>query len=606
MATNDRNELSENTSPRPGYRLQALEVYNWGTFHHKLWHILPHSENALLTGDIGSGKSTLVDAITTLLVPHHKIVFNAAAGAQSKERTIRSYILGEYKNVREGFGVNSKPVSLRNPSSTYSVLIARFSNETLGEQISLAQVLWVEDGKDRKFFIVAKGALSFQGDFTDFGSDVMQLKNRLRKVSHMQVFDSFKEYNQRFRQYFGMATDKTLQLFYQTVSMKSVDNLTLFVRNHMLEEPDAREQLNHLLQNFDNLQKAHQSVMKARSQMEMLEPVVTEGSNYEKLSNKVQVFEYAQMALPGYVAEKKTAALQQALDQAENELMEAGHHLEEVETDIHYLKEQIEEVQHAYLEKGGNRINLLKNNIENLGQEKQKKQIQWERYVEQTSTLNLPLPEDLTGFSQNQKRAAQLSEEFERGMNALDQVALDLKIASTNQDKELKEEEKELQSLLQRKNQIPEHLISLRAEMTDSLGIQEEQVPFVGELLRVKDEENQWEGAIERVLHGFSLSLLVADKHYHEVSEYINQTNLRGRLVYFRTVTTQRKNYDFIPDNSLLHKVELKPETPFEDWLEIQLEERYNYLCVDSLEEFRRTPYALTRQGQIKQGRSRH
>ena len=90
-----------------GYRLEALEVYNWGTFNHQIWAIRPSTKNALLTGDIGSGKSTLVDALTTLLVPHHRIVYNAAAGAQAKERSLRSYLRGEYRNVREGTGTSA-------------------------------------------------------------------------------------------------------------------------------------------------------------------------------------------------------------------------------------------------------------------------------------------------------------------------------------------------------------------------------------------------------------------------------------------------------------------------------------------------------------------
>lgn len=52
-----------------GFRLQRLEVYNWGTFDQRVWTLQLNGENGLLTGDIGSGKSTLVDAITTLLVP---------------------------------------------------------------------------------------------------------------------------------------------------------------------------------------------------------------------------------------------------------------------------------------------------------------------------------------------------------------------------------------------------------------------------------------------------------------------------------------------------------------------------------------------------------
>ncbi|MHB1269063.1 MAG: ATP-binding protein [Acidithiobacillus ferriphilus] len=77
-----------------GFRLQRLEVFNWGTFDQRVWTLTLDGQNGLLTGDIGSGKSTLVDAITTLLVPAQRIAYNKAAGADSKERSLRSYVLG--------------------------------------------------------------------------------------------------------------------------------------------------------------------------------------------------------------------------------------------------------------------------------------------------------------------------------------------------------------------------------------------------------------------------------------------------------------------------------------------------------------------------------
>ena len=98
--------------PLPGLRLRsaadaarglpaaALEVFNWGTFHGRVWGLDLGGDNALLTGDIGSGKSTLVDAITTLLVPAQRIAYNKAAGAEARERTLRSYVLGHYKSER--------------------------------------------------------------------------------------------------------------------------------------------------------------------------------------------------------------------------------------------------------------------------------------------------------------------------------------------------------------------------------------------------------------------------------------------------------------------------------------------------------------------------
>ena len=77
-------------SARSGFRLARLEVFNWGTFGGAVWALDPSGSNTLLTGDIGSGKSTLVDAITTLLVPPQRLAYNRAGGADALERTLRS------------------------------------------------------------------------------------------------------------------------------------------------------------------------------------------------------------------------------------------------------------------------------------------------------------------------------------------------------------------------------------------------------------------------------------------------------------------------------------------------------------------------------------
>ena len=85
---------------RPDMRLASVEVLNWGTFDKRVWRLDLDGQNGLLTGDIGSGKSTFVDAITTLLVPAHRIAYNKAAGAEARERDLRSYVLGHYKSER--------------------------------------------------------------------------------------------------------------------------------------------------------------------------------------------------------------------------------------------------------------------------------------------------------------------------------------------------------------------------------------------------------------------------------------------------------------------------------------------------------------------------
>src|SRR5690606_36564812 len=127
--------------------------YNWGTFDKRVWQIIPGGDTALLTGDIGSGKSTLVDAVTTLVLPANRISYNKAAGAEAKERTLRSYVEGHFKSERNEVTGTSKPIGLRD-QHTYSVILGVFVNEGFNEEVTLAQVFHQKDptGQPDRFY----------------------------------------------------------------------------------------------------------------------------------------------------------------------------------------------------------------------------------------------------------------------------------------------------------------------------------------------------------------------------------------------------------------------------------------------------------------------
>ena len=194
-----------------GFRLEDFELYNWGTYDKKIVTLNLGKNNALLTGDIGSGKSTIVDALTTLIVPHNKIVFNKAAGATTKERTLYSYIVGEYKSTQdENFG-HSKAVSLRDDSS-FTVLLARFENIGYDETVTIAQFFYISQKQVHKFFIVSKIKLSIKQNFLTF-QDIRGLKKQLRNIAHTEVFETFKDYSRVFSRHMGIRNTQALNLF---------------------------------------------------------------------------------------------------------------------------------------------------------------------------------------------------------------------------------------------------------------------------------------------------------------------------------------------------------------------------------------------------------
>jgi hypothetical protein len=118
-----------------------------------------------------------------------------------------------------------------------SVFLARFENEALGQLVTLAQVFHFKDpnGQSTRWFVLADRAPSFLHNFSGFGSDMSVLRRRLLAMKGVELHDSFPPYAAGFRRRFGIESDQARDLFHQTVSLKSVGNLTDFVRQQMLQ-----------------------------------------------------------------------------------------------------------------------------------------------------------------------------------------------------------------------------------------------------------------------------------------------------------------------------------------------------------------------------------
>ena len=133
-------------------------------------------------------------------------------------------------------------------------------------------------------------------------------------------------------------------------------------------------------------------------------------------------------------------------------------------------------------------------------------------------------------------------------------------------------------------------------------------LPFAGELIAVRPAEADWEGAAERLLHGFALSVLVPDQHYAAVSDWIDGHHLKARVVYYRVPDPAREGRIPPPNTSpgaLAAKLDIR-DHPFAPWLERELARRADFECVETMAEFRRAAKAITKAGQFKGDRGRH
>jgi uncharacterized protein YPO0396 len=590
-----------------GFRLKRLEVYNWGTFHDRVWAIDPHGKNCLLTGDIGSGKSTLVDAVTTLLVPAQRISYNKAAGADSRERSLRSYVLGYYKSERSASGQVSKPVALRDHNS-YSVILGVFANSGYGQEVTLAQVFWCKDlqGQPARFYLVANQALTITGHFANFGPDLNQLRKQLKGTPQVELFDSFPPYAAAFRRRFGINNDQALELFHQTVSLKSVGNLTEFVRTHMLEGGEIQPRIAALINHFDDLNRAHEAVIKAKRQVNLLTPLAADCRKHRAAAAQTEEWREDREGLRVHFATLKGALLRKRLEKLageENRLAQTINQLDEARRtqleDRDQLKRQISA-------NGGDRLERLTIEIRTTTHEKAKREERAGRYQGLARQAGLPETPASATFFANLARLDNLRDDLDKQEAALQNGHTEQAVELAKLQQEHQKIASEIDSLRERRSNIDSRQIELRTEICAALGLDESAMPFVGELIKVSEEESAWEGSAERLLHNFALSLLVPDQHYLEVAGWVDRTRLKGRLVYFRVRAEDPATLPATHPQSLTRKIIIKPDSEFYGWLESELARRFDYACCAELEQFRREQQAVTLAGQLKTGGRRH
>lgn len=588
----------------PGFRLHRLELLNWGTFHGGVRTFLLDGANSLLTGDIGSGKSTVVDAITTLLLPANRIDYNKAAGAQKRERTLMSYVRGFHKSTRSASGEYSKPVALRAPGAL-TVVLGVFHNAVLNKSITLAITLWTmqEAGQPSRFYSLAETEQSITEDFSNFGQDPAKLKKKLRAAG-VTVHDTFDPYAAAFKRHFGISGNQAMELFHRTVSMKQVENITHFVRTNMLEDDDVKSRIDNLIHHFDDLKKTHEAVLRAKDQIGLLKPIRDGAAVHQKLSSEDELARKQRDQLhPWFTDQQLTLSLEHQL-----ELESTGVKLREDSTqltaDLSRLRHELSVVQEDIRTNGGGRLAAIDADIARLEEGSRSQRKRFEQYSAGAVELGLKVPEDRVLFDANRSRLGEVEQKLSAESSELQERRTGLTMERGELSSRKADVDAELASLQSRQTLLPLAQLELRRRLCEGTGIAESALPYAGELLRVRDGEAEWEGAAERTLRGFALSLLVSAEHYPAVSSWVDSNNLRARLVYLKVGDSHAARA--ADAGTLAAKVAIKQGTPFRSFLLGELSTRFDYVCCDSVEDFRRHPKALTVNGQLKGGRGRH
>jgi uncharacterized protein YPO0396 len=617
MPSQELNFSADSAAPR-GWRLERLEMVNWGTFGEQRVHALaPGCGWSLLIGENGSGKSTAIDALRTLLAPRGMLrhSFNDAAGGQKKQdRSLVSYIRGAWSASRDEEEADVATQYLRK-EGVPSYLLAVFRNIRTTATLTLAQILWVENGKDEPVFLLAAGEKSIAADLAD-----VEIDRGMRKMlgdRGFDVRDTYKAYREDLCARMGIPGIGALEIFNQAIGVKEVSDVGIFLRRHLLAPSEVgafvRERV---IPQFENLESCWNDIARAKAQIELLGPVAAAHALVIGWEAERRAVGKLQELLIDYYTARHALLLRAYLDHCVAEHDVAKGVVDECDRLLVIANRSRDNLLlQIDGDKVGQRIRDIETEMERLSPLITKRRGNHEqlRGVLREADLE-PVPESEAAFVRMREQVAACLPRLEEQHQTASDAAHAAGIEKGRAAEALDTIKAELETLHERRMLIPYWLVHVRDRLAQDCQVDVTELPFAGELMEVKPEyAEDWSGAIERLLHNFGVSLLVPERHYQRVANWINGRRLmmpdgkQGLRLVFHRVSASLMRETLPPADARVveGRLNFRTEHHFAQWVQGEVRRSFPHVCCRDVTELEGERFGITSAGLIRYG-TRH
>tara|TARA_R110000850_G_scaffold222600_1_gene348468 strand:- start:3175 stop:6498 length:3324 start_codon:yes stop_codon:yes gene_type:complete len=592
MTRSQEDLFTSEILPSSAFILTHLDLYNWGPFGGRHCAEIDSRGTAII-GPTGSGKTTLVDALMTLLT--HQPRYNlASTGGHESDRDLMSYIRGV-----SGAGNNSGDNShVARPGKTITAVSARFHNGN--KAVRIGAIFWV-DGSSSSVGDLKRLWLFSEQD--DQGLDdwlaihheggARELKQYARDASGIQINDSKKAYLAQVRRFFEVG-ENAFTLLNRAAGLKQLNSIDEIFRELVLDDHSAFERAAEVASEFDDLATIHEELETARRQYQSLLPISETYEKHQAAKEALSQNQTLKDILPIWYALVGYQLWTDQIRELEGQIKVSNETIATLDDVASTLKNKANTLNDIYLQAGGASIEQLK---EQISQQKR-----WVREREKhsgdyrTLTRRLGLDETLSASAlrSNQQVCKEKQQKLSALQDSQDQNVLSLGVNYSKFEEAIAELKDEVGRIKARpKSNIDGHFQEFRSELASALNLDEENLPFVAELVEVTKEENAWRGAIERAIGGHRLRLLVPPAAMKTALDWVNLRDNRLHVRLLEAEVPQSKS-QFMEDG-FTRKLNFK-EHPHREALK-KLLAGIDRHCVESPEALRETSHGMTRQG---------
>jgi len=302
-------------------------------------------------------------------VPPRWTDFNAAAreaDRSGRDRSLITYVRGAYSEQKDN---DSGVIATRyhRTGTTWSALALSYRNP-LGQMVVLVQLFWVRGNANsnndvRRYFLIFERDFNLE-ELKTFDLDVRKLKQMFPDAF---IRDEFSTYCERFRRLLGIDSDMALRLIHKTQSAKNLGDLNSFLRDFMLDKPATFEVADRLVNEFSELNAAHQSVVIAREQVQILTPAREAHQQLLRLQYKKTTLDEEHLGMDSYREAQRIKLLTQNIATLQVQQTALLAEMQRHAGIVTNHKAHLRDLEQRHRDSGGDRIEQLeaeKNQLE--------------------------------------------------------------------------------------------------------------------------------------------------------------------------------------------------------------------------------------------------
>ncbi|MBT1180949.1 hypothetical protein JS531_02980 [Bifidobacterium sp. CP2] len=609
------------------WMLESRRLVNWGSYqgyHEFRPSTDPELPVTLLAGASESGKSTLVDAQISLLYPTGT-PFNKASNSGRSERSDYTYLRG-----MTGVGSTAdgdEPIYLRGrdadgaPQAIWGAIVDTYVNATSGQTLSCAKFLYLTAGDGRgdvrRQYAAWGRAIDprLMDAYRDHPFTPTQLKDT---YPGCETFTSADAFHEHIWNMMGLS-EEACRLLHKIQSADAPSRLDDIFKQGVLGVPEALDLARDTVADYERYEANFNEIEEKARRVATLAGIRDSYDAYAAARLRVRELdpidpgrEQGAAAIRCWAMVRMTAEVAERLPVDEREHREHQAAAEAAFRDSEKIRAGIEAIRDRIRGLDGGNLARLETELDQARRALADVRTNRGRIEEGFVAIDETMPGDEHAWTERRIAAVDFTRLYDRRAQELDEERDQAVAACSEANGELRRLERDYERQKAQRTRITQQMDETRAMLCRATGLGADELPYVAELMDVREDEERWRLAMNVTYGAIAQTILVDKRHERGFAAKVSAIDphaMARRTWQFVDTSAEAGAGDGTRASEkngpwMSSKLRYRDDSPFAGWLREQTaSERFDAVCVDAIDDTDRDRRQVQADGQIKSGR---